>query len=78
MSFNTSPDSLLGLAKDKIRDFHREREAIKLAQEARNFQPGRLRITVNQVVNLFKSLLLRMEKRFGFGHILRTKNRLIH
>jgi hypothetical protein len=67
------PDNLLEVGKDKMRRYHQEQAAAKLAQEARNSQPGRNRTAVNQVVDLFKPLLLKMEKRFGFGRTLQEK-----
>jgi hypothetical protein len=73
MSDHRSSYTLLDVAKARMREFHREAEAARLAQEARNFQPGRIKTAVNQVVNLFKLLALQLKKRFGFGRALRER-----
>ncbi len=71
MGFHYNSDTLLEMAKDKIRGFHREAEERRLAKEARHDQPGLIRVAVKQAVNLFRRLLLK--RRFTFGHIQQEK-----
>lgn len=73
MSHYYSSHTLLDLGKAKMREFHQEREALRLARQARNFQPGRIRTALNQVVSLFKLLALKLTPRFGIGRALREK-----
>jgi hypothetical protein len=67
------PDNLLELGKAKMRERHREREALNLAREARKFQPRRIRPVLNPVASLFRLLALKLEKRSGFGRAIRAK-----
>ena len=66
-------DTPYELGQIRIQELHREREALRLAREAQDFHPGRIRTTLNQVVSLFKLLAFKLEKRFAFGHTLREK-----
>lgn len=70
---NYHPDFLLEIGKARVREFHREREAINLAQKAQNLQQEPVKTPVNPVGYLFKPLILKMAKRFGFGRILWEK-----
>jgi hypothetical protein len=65
MSDHCDPETLLKLAEYKRRDFYQEREAIRLAKEARSHQPGRIRTILIPVIGLFKPLLLKLKNRFG-------------
>ena len=71
MGFYPNPDTRLEMAKDKIREFHQEAEAWRLAKEARQNQPGRIRVAVKQAINLCRLLLLK--KRIVFGRIQQKK-----
>jgi hypothetical protein len=61
MSSYHHPDNLLDMGKAKMRRYHQETAALRLAQEARNFQPGLIRTAVNKLLSFFKSLLLKKD-----------------
>ena len=65
MSDHCDPETLLRLGKSRMRDFQKEAEAIRLAEEARSHQPGRIRTILIPVIGLFKPLLLKLKNRFG-------------
>jgi len=73
MGFHPKRDMRLEMAKDKIRGLHQEAEAWRLAKEARRGQPGRIRVTVNLIVGLFRLSVLKMKSRFAPGRIVREK-----
>jgi len=51
MSGYLHPHTLLDLGKAQMREYHREWDGLRLAQEARNCQPGPIRNALNQVVS---------------------------
>ena len=73
MNSNYHPDFLLEIGKMRMQEFYRKREALHLAQEARNFEPGRFVTAVTQFVNLFKRVVLKLEMRFRTGRLLREE-----
>jgi hypothetical protein len=73
MSSYFNSDTLLDLGKARMREFHQEREKVRLARQARSYQPGRIQIALNRVVSPFKRLALTLEQRVRLGRALRDK-----
>ena len=54
MSSFYNADDLLNMGKAKMRQYHREQDAVRLAREARQNQPEKIKMAVKKIVNFFK------------------------